>query len=82
MFDSAYADRQDGAARYSNVRSPTSHELTRLTQIIARRVGRLLERQGLLERDADDCMDVARCGVPEVEQRKEQLLSLWVYGRP
>ena len=31
---------------------------------IARRVGRYLERQGLLERDADDCMDAARCGVP------------------
>jgi hypothetical protein len=59
MFDGAYADRQDRAARFRSVRSPTSQELTRLTQIIARRVGRFLERQGLLERDADDCMDAA-----------------------
>ncbi len=41
------------------VRSPTSQELTLLAQTIAQRVGRYLERQGLLERDADDCMDAA-----------------------
>ena len=41
------------------VRSPTNQELTLLAQTIARRVGRYPERQGLLERDADDCMDAA-----------------------
>jgi len=36
------------------VKAPTSTELTQLTQVIARRVGRFLERQGLLERDAEN----------------------------
>ena len=39
------------------MRAPTSAELTRLARTIAHRVGRFLERRGLLERDADDCMD-------------------------
>ena len=33
------------------VKAPTSAELTQLTHTIAQRVGRCLERQGLLERD-------------------------------
>jgi hypothetical protein len=36
------------------VKAPTSAELTRLAHTIARRVGRFLERQGLLERDAEN----------------------------
>ena len=36
------------------VKAPTSAELTQLSQTIARRVGRFLERQGLLERDAEN----------------------------
>jgi len=35
------------------VREPTSAQLTQLADTIARRVGRLLEREGLLERDTD-----------------------------
>ena len=59
-----YVDRHDGSVRFRWVSSPTTRELTQLALTIARRVGRYLERQGLLERDADDCMDAARCGVP------------------
>lgn len=36
------------------VKAPTSQELTTLTHPIAHRVGRFLERQGLLERDAEN----------------------------
>jgi hypothetical protein len=36
------------------VKAPTSAELTNLTHTIAHRVGRFLERQGLLERDAEN----------------------------
>ena len=57
FLDGVYVDRPDGSARFRWVSSPTTQELTQLTQTIARRVGRYLERQGLLERDADDCMD-------------------------
>jgi hypothetical protein len=37
--------------RFLKVKSPTQPELTRLTHTIARRVGRYLERRGLIERD-------------------------------
>ena len=75
FLDGMYVDRLDGSARFHCVSSSTTQVLTQLSQTIARRVGRYLERQGLLEQDADDCMDAAvrRSGVPEVEQRKEQL---------
>jgi hypothetical protein len=59
FLDGVYVDRPDGSARFRWVSSPTTQELTQLSQTIARRVGRYLERQGLLERDADDCMDAA-----------------------
>ncbi len=57
FLDGVYVDRLDGSARFRWVSSPTTQELTQLLQTIARRVGRYLERQGLLERDVDDCMD-------------------------
>ena len=40
--------------RFRWVKAPTSDELTRLTHTIAQRVARYLERQGLLERDAEN----------------------------
>jgi hypothetical protein len=48
-----YVDRADGAARFRWVKASTSAALTQLVHIIAGRVGRFLERQGLLERDAE-----------------------------
>jgi hypothetical protein len=50
FLDGVYVDRLDGSARFRWVSSPTTQELTQLSQTIARRVGRYLERQGLLER--------------------------------
>ncbi len=47
-----YVERPDGRLRFRWVKAPTSAELTRLAGTIARRVGWYLERQGLLERDA------------------------------
>jgi hypothetical protein len=38
--------------RFLKVKAPSKAELTRLAHTIARRVGRYLERQGLIERDA------------------------------
>ena len=60
FLDGVYVDHLDGSVRFRWVRSPTSQELTQLAQTIVHRVSRFLERQGLLERDADDCMDAAR----------------------
>ena len=54
FLDGVYVDRLDGSVRFRWVSSPTTQELTQLTQTIARRIGRYLERQGLLERDAEN----------------------------
>ena len=39
--------------RFQWVRAPTSAQLTQLAHTIAHRVGRLLEREGMLERDTE-----------------------------
>ncbi len=44
-------DHLDGSTLFRWVSSPTTQELIQLTQIIARRVGRFLERQSPLEQD-------------------------------
>jgi hypothetical protein len=54
FLDGVYVDQLNGAARFRWVKSPSSAEITRLTHTIAHRVGRFLERQGLLERDAEN----------------------------
>jgi hypothetical protein len=54
FLDGVYVERADGSVRFRWVKVPTSGELTRLVHTIARRVGRFLERQGLLERDAEN----------------------------
>ena len=48
-----YVERPDGVTRFWWVKAPTSAELAHLTHTIARRVGRFLERQGLLERNVE-----------------------------
>lgn len=60
FLDGVYVDGPDCSRRFRWVRAPTSIELTQLAHTIAHRIGRYLERQGLLERDADlagDAMD-------------------------
>jgi len=51
FLDGVYFEDKYGALRFCNVKAPTSDELSKLTHTIAQRVGRCLERQGLLERD-------------------------------
>ncbi len=54
FLDGVYVDQPDGSARFRWVKAPTSQELTQLSHTIAHRIGRFLERQGLLERDAEN----------------------------
>ena len=54
FLDGVYDDNPHGAARFRWVKAPTNTELTQLAHTIAHRVGRYLERQGLLERDAEN----------------------------
>ncbi len=54
FLDGVYVDTHHGAARFRWVLAPSSAELTQLAHTIAHRVGRFLERQGLLERDMEN----------------------------
>ena len=54
FLDSVYIERFNGSSRFRWVKAPTSRELTQLAHTIAHRVGRYLERQGILERDAEN----------------------------
>lgn len=49
-----YVDGAKGTPRLRRVKAPTSDELTQQAQVIAHRTGHFLERQGLLERDAEN----------------------------
>jgi len=52
FLDGAYIGGAKGQPmRFLNVKSPMKAELIRLTHTIAQRIGRYLERQGLVERD-------------------------------
>jgi len=54
FLDGVYIEHPDGVLRFRWVKAPSGAELTQLAHTIARRVGRFLERQGLLERDAEN----------------------------
>lgn len=54
FLDVVYVERSDGSLRFRWVKAPSSAELSRLTQTVALRVGRYLQRRGLLERDAEN----------------------------
>ena len=54
FLDGVYVDRADRSLRFHSVKAPTTAEITRLAGTIAHRVGRFLERQGLLERGAEN----------------------------
>lgn len=52
LLDGVYVERpDDGSLRFRWVKAPTSAELTQLTQTLARRIGRYLERQSWLTQD-------------------------------
>ena len=54
FLDGVYVDHPNGTAWFRWVKAPTNQELTQLAHTIAHRVGRFLERQSLLERDAEN----------------------------
>jgi len=53
FLDGVYVERPDGSLTLRWVKAPTGAELTALVSHIASRVGRFLQRQGLLEPDAE-----------------------------
>jgi hypothetical protein len=54
FLDGVYVARSGDCHRFIKVNAPTSAELTRLVVQISERVGRHLERRGLLVRDAEN----------------------------
>ena len=54
FLDGVYVEGPDGSLTLRWVKAPTGAELSTLAGRIASRVGRFLERQGLLERDAEN----------------------------
>ncbi len=57
FLDGVYAEGGDGKLRFERVKAPNIEELNALVHATSHRVAGFLERRGLLERDADDCMD-------------------------
>jgi hypothetical protein len=53
FLDGVYVYRDDRPLRFHRVKAPDKNELEALVQRISKHVGRCLERQGLLERDAE-----------------------------
>ncbi len=53
FLDGVYVDGAGSTPRFRWVKAPTNDELAQLTHTIAQRIARFLERQGLLDRDAE-----------------------------
>ena len=53
FLDGVYVDSAGSFTRFRWVKAPTNSELNQLSHTIAHRLARYLERQGLLERDAE-----------------------------
>ncbi len=76
FLDGVYIDSADRSrARFRWVKAPTSDELTQLTHTIAQRIGRYLERQGLLVRDAGNSYLTAEGVDADSESPINQLLG-------
>jgi len=54
FLDGVYVYRDNRAPRFQRVKAPVKDELEDLVQLISQRVGRCLERQGLLEQDSEN----------------------------
>jgi hypothetical protein len=75
FLDGVYVERPDGSLRFRWVKAPISAELAGLTQTLVLRIGRYLERQGLLDRDAKNSY---LAGDDLEAGPMEQLLGSWV----
>ena len=53
FLDGVYVYRDNRPPRFQRVKAPDKAELEELVQLISPRVGRCLERQGLLEQDTE-----------------------------
>jgi hypothetical protein len=75
FLDGVYIEDNYGTSRFRRIKAPTSDELSRLTQTIAHRVGRYLERRDLLERDAGNTYLTQEAVVVSEEDPSSHLLG-------
>jgi hypothetical protein len=76
FLDGVYSDSRHGANPcFRWVKAPTNVEITQLTHTIASRVGRYLERQGLLERDTGNIFLTQEAVDASDEDLSNQLLG-------
>ena len=54
FLDGVFSERTEGGLRFHPTKAPTAAELRELTRTLALRIGRGLERRGLLERDVEN----------------------------
>jgi hypothetical protein len=54
VLDGGYRREGEGGLRFVSVPSPSAEDLTWLVQRIAQRIGRSLERSGLITRDIEN----------------------------
>jgi hypothetical protein len=54
FLDGATIAHPDGSVRFRSAKAPTTADLAYLARTIAHRIGRFLERQELLQRDAEN----------------------------
>jgi hypothetical protein len=75
FLDGVYIEDKYGTSRFRRVNAPTGDELSNLTHTIANRVGRYLDRRGLLESDADNTWLTLEAVFSPEEDPSNQLLG-------
>ena len=76
FLDGIYIDPRHGVnPHFRWAKAPTRDELTKLTHTIAHRVGRYLEREGLLERDTGTCYLTPEAIIASDEDPSNHLLG-------
>ena len=69
FLDGVYTETKHGRTRFQRTNGPEQQELIELVHTISHRVAGFLEREGILERDEDDCMDAGGRAKQEPEPR-------------
>lgn len=57
FLDGVFIKNQYGKTRFKRINEPEQQELIELLHKLSSRVAGFLEREGILERDDDDCKD-------------------------
>ncbi len=59
LLDGVYAEDDYGKQRFNFIKAPAHDELNTLVHTLSHRIARCLEKQGLLERDAENTLNAS-----------------------